>query len=148
MSFTERSVVAEMIAAVCVFTYFGATIFTNSLSGAYDGPDGLMLWARAVLWMIGTAIVVSIVIAIGVVMIYYFVTGEEVDDLKDERDHRIAGFGWQVNAIVISIGFVGAIALLAYGLRAPVALNTILVGFMAGDLLSGAAKLIRYQMGG
>lgn len=148
MSYAQRAIIAELVAATFLYSYIGWTLVTGAQSGAYAEPGGLQAWAQSVLWLMLATIVISIVIAIVFSIVWHLVTGEDIDDLTDERDAVISGFGWKINGIVISLAFVGAIAMLAYGLSGVVALSTILIGFMLGDVASSIGKLIRYQMGG
>ncbi len=147
MSFSERSIIAELVSSLLVVALFVWLIAGRHAQGAFDGPDGLMLWARQVLWMIPAGIGVSLLVTLLLAALYHATTRAAFDDLVDERDRMIAGFGWRVTAIAISTGFVGALAALAWGLPVFVALNLMLGAFALGDISGNVAKLLRYRLG-
>ncbi|WP_127103897.1 hypothetical protein [Pararhodobacter zhoushanensis] len=147
MSFTQRSIIAELVSSLIVVALFAWLITTRHAAGAFDGPEGLTQWARQVLWMIPASIAVSIVVTVLLAVAYHATTRAKFDDLVDERDRMITGWGWKVTAIVISAGFVAALAALAWGASAFLALNLMLGAFALGDLSGNAAKLLRYGLG-
>lgn len=147
MSFAERTIWAEITSTLAVIALFVWLILRAQATGRFDGPDGLMLWARQVLWMIPAGILVAILVSVVMAIGYRIVTGEDPDELTDERDRAIAGFGWQVTTIAASAGFVAALAALALGASTFAALNGMLAAFALGDTAGNLAKLIRYRLG-
>lgn len=145
MSFSERTVWAELLASLTIVALVVWYIATRHATGAFDGPEGLQLWARTVLVLIAASIVVAILVSILFAIGYRIVTGEDPDDLVDERDRQIAGLGWKVSMIATGAGFVAALVALAAGLSAFGALNAMLASCALGDLSGNIAKLIRYR---
>lgn len=147
MSFAERTIWAEIVSTLAVIALFVWLILQAHAQGRFDGPDGPMLWARQVLWMIPAGILVAILVSILMAVGYRMITGESPDDLTDERDRAIAATGWQVTAIAASAGFLAALAALAVGLPLMGALNGMLAAFGLADTVGNLAKLWRYRTG-
>ncbi len=145
MSFAERTVWAELMASITIAALMVWVLAERHATGAFDGPEGPMLWARLVLMLIAGAIVVAILVSVLFAIGYRIVSGENPDDLTDERDRQIAGFGWKVTMIATSAVFVGALVALALGLGTLPTLNAMLAAFALGDLSGNTAKLIRYR---
>lgn len=147
MSFAERTIWAEIVTSLAVIALFVWLIWGAAAEGRFDGPEGPMLWARQVLWMIpvgiGVAIGVSVLMAVG----YRIVTGEDPDDLTDERDRQIRATGWKVTAGAMSAGFIAALVALALGAPLMAGLNGMLASFALGDTMGNLAKLARYRAG-
>jgi len=117
-------------------------------AGLYDGPDGPMLWARSVLWLIAVCIGVGIAMTILFTIAYAILTGDKrPTTLHDERDTVIGLRGTQATLVTMSIGIVAAIATLAYGLPLLVALNLILASCALADLAGTLVKLVLYRWG-
>ena len=148
MSFAERSIVAELLTFVSVISLFAWILTSRHAAGLFDGPQGLMHWARTVLWMIPVGIVVAIITTLLWEAGYRLVTRDGADELTDERDRLIAGFGWKVTSITASTGFLLALGALALGYSVLVTLNLMLVAFALSDLTGNLAKLLRYRLGG
>lgn len=147
MSFAERTIWAELVSTLAVIALFVWLVLRAHALGRFDGPDGPMLWARQVLWMIPAGILVAILVSILMALGYRLITGESPDDLTDERDRAIAATGWQVTAIAASAGFLAALAALAVGLPLMGALNGMLAAFGLADTVGNLAKLWRYRTG-
>ncbi|WP_309663533.1 hypothetical protein [Tabrizicola sp.] len=148
MSFEERNTVSGILISVISWGIMITVLARNAATGLYDGPDGPMLWARSVLWLILICIGIGIAMTILFTICYAIVTGDKRPTmLRDERDDLIGLRGIQVTLIVISIGIVAAIAALAYGLPILVALNMILAACALGDLAGMVTKLVLYRRG-
>jgi hypothetical protein len=147
MSFAERTIWAEIASTLAVVALFVWLILRAHAEGRFQGPDGLMLWARQVLWMIPAGILVAILVSVVMAVGYRLITGEDPDDLTDERDRAIAGFGWQVTSIAASGGFVAALVALAMGATILATLNGMLAAFALSDTAGNLAKLVRYRLG-
>lgn len=147
MSFSERTVLAELLTSLTVIALFCWYVVSQYAAGAYDGADWAMVWARHVLWMIPAGIVIAIAVSILFALVWRAVTGEDPDELIDERDRLIASFGWKVNAIAAAVGFFAALVWLASGGSVFATLNLMLAAFAACDVVSSLAKLLRYRFG-
>lgn len=148
MSFSERTVWAEIMASLIFISLAVWHIQTRHVAGAFDGPEGLQYWARTVLVLIVIGIVVAIVVSVIMAIAYRVITDEDPDDLVDERDRQIAALGWKVSMIANGIGIVVMVIGLALGLSAFAALNAVLAACALGDISGNGAKLIAYRRGG
>ena len=148
MSFEERNTISGILISLVSWAIMITTLARNTTAGFYDGPDGPMLWARSVLWLILICIGIGIVLTILFTIAYAIVTGDKrPTTLRDERDGIIGLRGIQATLITMSIGIVAAIATLAYGLPLLVALNMILASCALGDLAGMLVKLVLYRRG-
>lgn len=147
MSFAERTIWAEIVSSLAVIALFVWLILRAHAEGRFLGPDAPMLWARQVLWMIPVGIVVAIGVSVAMAIGYRLVTGEDPDDLTDERDRQIKAVGWKVTAGAMSAGFLAALAALALGAPLMAGLNGMLASFALGDTMGNLAKLARYRQG-
>jgi len=146
MSQEERNAFAGVITSFVVLGYFGSRIYARLVDGVYDGPDGLMIWARSVLGMMAISIVITIAITIGVTILYAILTNtSDPSTMTDERDVEISKRGIQVTLVTVSVGlFVGLIGA-AFGWSALVVLNVILLGFAIGAVTGDLSKLAAYR---
>ena len=141
MSFEERNTFTAILCNLTVTGLFVWQILTRLHSGAFDGPDGLMHWARLVLVMIVISIGVSIVLTILINIAFGIVTGTTMPrHLVDERDQMIRLRGAQVTLILASVVFVGALGGLAYGFGLFLTLNLMLAAFSIGEIGGSLTK--------
>ena len=148
MTREERNTVSAIFASLLVNLYVIFKLMAMFEDGRLAGDDAVMVWARAMLWVIpiGIALVIATMILFNI--LHAIATGTESPSfLVDERDKIISNFGMKVTAIVVSIGFIGAVIALAIGITPLSALIAMWFGFSAGDLAGKAAMMIRYRMG-
>ena len=148
MPYAVRQIWIELLTALVLFSAAAWVLWDRHALGAFDGAAGIQAWARTVLVLIGAGIGVAIAVSIAFAIGHAVVTGTRGDDLVDERDRLIAGFGWKVSAVASSIGFIGALILLATGASVLHGLNVMLAAFALGDTAGNLAKLWRYHRGG
>ena len=148
MPYEERNAWVALIANVLIVSWFGWKVWTMSADGAFDGPDGLALWARTVLWMIPVSIVATIILSI-LFSIGASIATRDTDPsfVSDERDKRFSARGMIATMVVVSAGLIGGLVLLAFGGSAFVALNLILFSFAFGAFVSEALRLYFYRRG-
>ena len=148
MSLEERNAVSGILGCFVVWTIMLSVLVQKSGDGVFSGPDGLMLWARAVLWLIALGIGVAIVVTILINIAYAMITGEKKPDfLHDERDTLIGLRGMQATMVVLSAGIVLAIIALAAGYTILTVLNLILIACALGSFASEVTKLLLYRRG-
>jgi hypothetical protein len=148
MSFEERNAVCGILIG---FVYSGimlAVLGQNAAAGVYDGTAGLVLWARAVLWLILIGIGIAIAMTILFNIAYGMITGDgKPDFLRDERDNLIGLRGIQATLVVISTGIVGAFIALALGASVLVVLNMIFAACALSSFAGDVTKLVLYRRG-
>ena len=148
MSFEERNAVSGILGCFVVWGIMLSVLVQRSGDGVFSGPDGLMLWARAVLWLIAIGIGVAIVMTILINIAYAMITGEKKPDfLHDERDTLIGLRGMQATMVVLSAGIVLAIIALAAGYTILTVLNLILIACALSSFASEVTKLVLYRRG-
>ncbi len=141
MSFEERNTFTSVLTDLMVAALFVWQITLRSQAGAFDGPDGLVQWARLVLVMIGVSIAASIALTILISIVFGMVTGQTMPPhIVDERDHQIRLRGAQVTLILASAVFVGALIGLALGMSLFLTLNLMLAAFAVGTIGGSLTK--------
>lgn len=149
MSFEERNTVIYLGVSLAVLVLFGSRIWAGTVDGSFDGPGGLTAWARAILWMLPLAIGLTIASVIAGQIAYRVLTGERDMDIDgDERDTQVALRANRITMALFSLGWIGAIALLASGATALGALNLMLAAGWFADVAGNLAKLWLYRRGG
>lgn len=135
MSFEERNTFTAILTDLLVIGLFIWQISSRTALGAFDGPEGLVHWARLVLIMIVVSIVASILLTIVINIVLRLATGQAMPaHLVDERDQLIRLRGAQVTLLLASAVFVGALIHLALGFDTFRTLNLMLASFAVGTL--------------
>lgn len=149
MSFGERDAFTSLLTTLFVVAMFYFRLSGQHEAGLYDGPDGLKIWARSVLWLILISIGVAIAITILFTILYVMLTGEKKpSDLRDERDRMIEVRGMRISAAVTSVGIVAAILDLAWGDASALrAFNIILIGCSLSEIIKDIFKIACYRRG-
>ena len=148
MSFDERDAFTSLLTTLIVAVMFYATIAGQYAAGTFDGPDGLMFWARSVLWLVGYSIGIAIAVTIGFTIVYAILTGEKKpSDLRDERDRMIEHRGMRIGSVLTATGLVAAIVDLAWGNSALHAFNVMLIGCSLSEIVKNIFKIFCYRRG-
>ena len=127
---------------------WGRPIWNGTVTGAYEGVDGLSLWAWDVIWLIGGGVILTVAVMILFNIAYAIATSQpKLQFISDERDSRINNRGAVVSLVVISIGFLIAVGLLAMGWSGLAGLNTILIGMAAAGFVSELYRIAAYRLG-
>ena len=148
MAFEERNTWIYLLISMIVMLVFGTRIYDATVMGAFDGPEGLKIWARQVLTYIPIAIVMVIVGVILLNIVYgIFTGGEDLTMKEDERDRHIGLRGMRVTGFVFSVGWIIAVIILAMGYTALQALNVMLLAAWFSDVAGNLVKLFFYRRG-
>lgn len=148
MSFGERDAFTSLLTTLIVALMFYLRISGLSDAGAFAGPDGLMIWARSVLWLILISIGVAIAITIAFTILYVILTGEKKpSDLRDERDRMIEHRGTRIGSALTAAVLVAAIVDLAFGASALHAFTVMLVGCSVSEIGKNLFKILCYRRG-
>ena len=146
MTHEERNNIASIVAGILVNIYVIAKLSDMFAEGRFDGPDALMVWARAMLWVIPIGIGVVIICVILFSIVFAIAEGNgNPSFVVDERDKAIQVLGMRFTMVVVSIGFVGGIIALAIGIAPLLVFIGLFFAFSAGDLIGNFAKLVRYR---
>ncbi len=146
MTFEERNNLVGILCGAIMITVYVWRITALHGAGVFDGHDGLMLWARETLWLIGYGIGLVIVATILFSIFYAIVTNDPKPNMVvDERDRMISIWGQRVTIAVMSVFFVAALFALAFGWSAFAVFNIMLAGFAFGDMAGNLTKLGLYR---
>lgn len=147
MSHEERNTVFQILIGVCVNTYIIWRLVYLGGNGAFDGPDGVAVWARVVLWTIVFAVIFSIIIVIlGNILLAIVNRDPNPSFVVDERDNMISNSGNRITVACVCIGFMGALVAMAFGAGAIGGLTAILLSFSIGSMIGEIGKFVRYRM--
>lgn len=147
MSHEERNNIASIIAGVLVNIYVINKLMELFADGRLNGPDALMVWARAMLWAIPVGIVVVIVCLILFSIVFAIATADgNPSFVVDERDEAIKILGLRFHMVILTIAFIGGMIALAVGYAPLYVFIGMFFGFSLGDLIGNFAKLIRYRV--
>jgi hypothetical protein len=112
------------------------------LGGAGDGPFVETPYVAALLWTVGVAIVVAIVLGIAAV-----IATPEDSRRKDERDREIERFGEYIGQSFIAIGGVATLVMAMAEVHHFWIANAIYLAFALSGLLGSLAKISAYRRG-
>lgn len=130
-----------------VVTVGSAAYYVTQLLGTTpDLPLELRDYRAAMLWSIGGAIVVTIVLAILSTIVVAIATREK-GRTSDLRDRQITRFGDHVGNSFVVMGALGALILLMLDMPPFWAAQAIYFGFLASGLLSAIARIASYRFG-
>lgn len=148
MSHEERNNIVAILVNLATNAYVITRLRSLWSTGAFDGPDALMIWARAILWVVPIAIGGTIVLTILANILFAIATLDENPDFTvDERDRMFQLRGMAVTMVVASFGFLGCLVALAVGWEALIVFTLLYVAFSAGDLIGNLVKLVSYRIG-
>ncbi len=148
MEYEERNALGGVISTCAVTGWFGGRLLGQHRDGAFNGSDGVTLWAQSVLWMVPASMAICIGAIILIHVAHAILTATPHQGvLTDERDTAIGRRAMQMTLVVASVGFIAAIAALAAGWSALAGMNIVLAGFVAGDLSGNLFKLAIYRLG-
>ncbi|MEZ5752062.1 MAG: hypothetical protein R3D60_08870 [Paracoccaceae bacterium] len=141
----ERESLTGLISMLLVMILFAWRLNGLHAAGAFDGADALQVWARAVLILIGVSIGIAIVVHVAVHLLLSVLTGDDLDERRDERDHlierRALTWGWYL----LSFGILGIVVDLALGASGLRALNLMIALCAGSEALKDAVKLWLYR---
>lgn len=148
MTYEDRNNLVAIFNNLIVSGYFVWRIYGMYLEGAFEGPDGLSLWAQTVLWVIPVSIAATIVLTIAFNIVFAIAVRDPNPEMvSDERDRQFGRRSIMTSVFVASAGFILSLVLLALGGEVFYALNLILVGFVLADLSGSLVKFISYRRG-
>lgn len=149
MSQEERSTLVSIIMNILVDAFIIVKLYGLWQAGAFEGPDGLQTWARAVLWAVPLAIGGTIILTILASILQNILSGEgKAESISDERDHTYQLRGMAATMIVASFGTLGGVIALAFGYSAIFGLTFIWFSMAAGVLIGDLTRILSYRVWG
>jgi hypothetical protein len=157
MSYNSKKTIASLIAGVMLVAAYAV----YALGEHSPAPDNLKSWAIAMLAFIGIGVAVVIVVqivfhialAIGIAAKEQGRDDKEVERIisssmvEDEREKLINLKSAHVGNVCAGIGFIAALAALALGMSAVVALHVLLGAFAVGSVIEGFVGVYFYEKG-
>ncbi len=148
MSWLERSSLVQALRALIVFAWYLSRHRALSASGAFDTPQGLTVLGWEMLLMILVTVAAGLVVQI-LAVVLSVATGQETGKgLDDERDKLIEARAMVSSFGVAGLGFLAAVLALWQGWGAVWAMNLMLTGMVAADVVVNLIKFLRYWRGG
>jgi hypothetical protein len=123
-----------------------AVYLVITLSRADGGPLTSVPYVAPLLWTLGAAIVVEIVLSIAL-NIAASVSSPRGSKLKDQRDLEIARFGDHIGQSFVAIGGVAALVLAMAEANHFWIANVIYLAFFLSAILGSLAKIAAYRRG-
>ena len=133
----KRAWIMALVTACGYVTYLVIII-----SRAGDGPLAEMPYVAALLWTVGAAIVVAIVLSIAAE-----ITTPKDSRRKDERDREIERFGEYIGQSFAAIGGVSALIMAMAEVGHFWIANAIYLAFVLSAVLGSVAKAAAYRWG-
>ncbi|NHB75162.1 hypothetical protein [Rhodobacter calidifons] len=147
MSYGEREALSGLITSLIVIGLFLWRLSGQHAAGVFEGPEALKLWARSVLVLIGWSIGIAIAVTVVFAILHNILTGEKLDDRRDERDRDIDRRALIWAWYLLSFGLLGIIISLAFGQTAFLAMNMVLALCILSETFKDAMKLVLYRRG-
>lgn len=145
MSLGEREALSGLVTTLIVCLLFFWRLSGQHEAGLFLGPEALQTWARSVLILVAWSIGIAILVAIGFHILQAAITGEKLDDRKDERDQAIEKRALTWAWYLLSFGILGVIVDLALGASAFRAMNLILGLCGLSEIFKDGFKLWLYR---
>ena len=148
MPFGLKSIWFQLATEVAVIAWFLLRFSNRYAAGVFDGPEGLIVLGKMVLWFIAATIAAMIAAHIvGVIILAIAEGGKEPDTTTDERDKAIETKGDKVSNSVGGVGFLAGIVLMTFGYAVPVVIAAMFVGCLFGAIVGNTVKLRAYAEG-
>ncbi|SEM55105.1 hypothetical protein [Nonomuraea pusilla] len=138
MSFEEK--LAWNMAVVSAVAY--VTYLVLLLGKAGGGPLADVPYAATMLWTIGSAVVVTIVLRVVVAAL-----APEDADRKDQRDREISRFGEHMGQSFVVTGAVAALGMAMAGVDQFWIANVLYLAFVLSAVTGSVAKIVAYRRG-
>ena len=144
----ERNTIVFILSSLFLLTYYVIHLNDLAAEGRLSGPDAVVNWARAVVWLIVAGIGFTILTAILAAIATAILSGEkDPSGLVDERDRMIRGWGMRVTMVAASVGFLLGVGALALAWPVVTGLNIMFAAFALGGLAGDITKLALYRYG-
>lgn len=143
----EKQIIVTSISMIVIFASYSLYVYYKYIAGNFALLDDFKFWGKAFLMLIPVTIVMQIIIHIIFAIINKIATNEDMDTLSDERDKLIDLKAIRISHWIFTLGFMFAMASLAFGLR-PYLMFVILFAFgLVSSLISEIAKIYFYRKG-
>ena len=143
MSNQERATVIQLFTSLLVNTYAIVMVGRLYSSGALAAEDAVIVWARAVVWVIPAAIGLTVVLNIA----FRLADKDRAPQVVDERDRQFQLRGMATMVVFIALGYIAMLIGLAIGWPTILGLNILFFAIAFGDLIGTLVRLGSYRIG-
>ncbi len=148
MSYQQKNIIVSLITTLVLFVVYYSYMSDYHQKGLLDGPGGLVLVGKSVLWLIAASIAMTIIVAILFNILFAIATNDRNPSFTtDERDKLIDLKGLNVMLYVTGAGFILAMIALALGWQAWQVFMLIIASFALGDVSGNLSKMYFYSRG-
>ena len=144
MSKEERANIVALVTGILLNTFVVIRLVQLFGSGALSGEDATMIWARAIVWVIPAAIVLTIIFN---VLLAFAFRDREDKNVVDERDRKFQIRGLSVLLVSLGLGYIAMIVVFAIGWPAVAGLTLLYASCAAGDLIGNTVRFASYRLG-
>lgn len=143
----ERQIVVNLIASIITIGLYVLYVYQKQVAGNFEILNDFKFWGKSFLWLIPVSIVALIIIHIIYAIINKIVTNEDIPTIDDERDRIIELKSIRVSHWIFTAGFVGAMAVLAFGAKPSAMFIILLASGLCSAIISELVKLYYYRKG-
>jgi hypothetical protein len=143
----EKQILVTSISMIAIFVCYSLYVYHNYIVGNLAILDDFRFWGKTFLILIPVTIVSQIIIHILFAIFNKIATNEDMDTKSDERDKLIDLKAIQISHWVFTLGFLVAMASLAFGMRPYVMFITLFASGLVSSLISEIAKIYFYRKG-
>lgn len=149
MSYLEKQTYISLTTSVIVMLIYCTYMYGYYLAGDFMGESASILVGQSIFWLIGGSIIVTIIAHIVFAFIYAIINqgGTEAEYKSDERDKQIELRGMQFVLVIFSIGILGCMSFLAFGMVAYLVFIGIILSMFIANILGDIAKMYFYHRG-
>ncbi len=157
MTYQSKRAIASMATGILLL----ATYVVYALEKHSSGPDSLRSWAIAMLAFIGIAVITQIIVqilfhiafSVGIAVKERECDEKKIDRIisssmvEDEMEKLISVKSARIGYICAGVGFVAALAALAFGASDVFALHFLFGAFAAGAITEGGVSIYYHERG-
>lgn len=147
MTYHEKKSLINIITAFLVYGFYYNYKYQQYLSMNMTMEEQLQFWGKTILIAIPIMIGAKIVIHIAFVIVNTIVTREKHPEMEDERDKLIELKSTRNAFFIFGMGFVVALAAIAWGQSIHVMFLVIIAGGLLSELFDNLSRLIYYRRG-
>jgi hypothetical protein len=143
----EKQILVTSISMIAIFVCYSLYVYYKYVADNIAIIDDFKFWGKAFLIFIPVTIIAQIIIHIVFAIINKMVTNEDMDTRSDERDKLIDLKAIRISHWIFTIGFLFAMASLAFGLPPYLMFITLFASGLVSSIISEVAKIYFYRKG-
>lgn len=147
MDYHEKKSIVSILSTVAVFGFYYWSVFQDYQTQVLTTEEELQFWSRAILMAIPVAIVSKIVFMILFTIFNKILANEDYPRIEDERDKLIDLKSTRNAFFIFGMGFVGAMAVLAFGFPLNYMFLTFILAGVASEIFEHLSRLYFLRKG-